>query len=146
METVTRKSITIENTVNAPVQKVWELWTRPEHITQWNNASDDWHTPHAENDVRTGGRFLSKMAAKDGSFSFDFSGTYTDVKPNQFLKYNIDDGRKVEVLFTPVGNQTRIVSTFEAEEVNSMEMQKSGWQAILDNFKKYAEAKITQQK
>jgi len=86
------------------------------------------------------------MAAKDGSFSFDFSGTYTDVKPNQFLKYNIDDGRKVEVLFTPVGNQTRIVSTFEAEEVNSMEMQKSGWQAILDNFKKYAEAKITQQK
>ena len=139
METVTRKKITVETTVNAPVTRVWELWTSPAHITQWNHASDDWHSPRAENDLRTGGRFLSRMEAKDGSFGFDFSGTYLDVKPNQYLEYTIDDGRKVEVFFTPVGNQTRVVETFEAEDINSIELQQGGWQSIMDNFKKYAE-------
>jgi uncharacterized protein YndB with AHSA1/START domain len=139
METITRKKITVEATVNAPVQRIWELWTSPAHITQWNNASDDWHSPRAENDLRPGGRFLARMEAKDGSFGFDFTGTYLDVKPNQYLEYTIDDGRKVEVFFTPLGNQTRVVETFEAEEVNSIEMQQGGWQSIMDNFKKYAE-------
>ena len=139
MEATMKKTITVENTVNAPVAKSWELWTNPNDITQWNHASDDWHSPYAENDVRPGGRFLFRMAAKDGSFSFDFSGTYDEVKPNQFLSYTIDDGRKVEVHFTPTGNQTRIVETFEAEDTNPVDMQRGGWQAILDNFKKYAE-------
>jgi uncharacterized protein YndB with AHSA1/START domain len=139
METTMKKTITVETVVDAPVAKVWELWTGPEHITEWNNASDDWHTPHAENDVRPGGRFLSRMEARDGSFGFDFSGVYNEVVPNQYIAYTIDDGRKVNVSFTPVGNQTRLVTNFEAEEVNSMEMQRGGWQAILDNFKKYTE-------
>ena len=141
MEATARKTIIIETTVNAPAGKVWEYWTGPEHITQWNHASDDWHSPHAENDVRKGGRFLFRMAAKDGSFSFDFTGTYGEVKPNQYLEYTMDDGRKANVHFTTIGNQTRVVESFEAEDENSLEIQKGGWQAILDNFKKYAEQK-----
>jgi uncharacterized protein YndB with AHSA1/START domain len=141
METTVRKTITIETTVNAPVTKVWECWTRPEHITQWNHASDDWHSPHAENDVRKGGRFLFRMEAKDGSFSFDFTGTYGEVKPNLYLEYTMDDGRKASINFTSNGNQTRVVESFEAEDMNSIEMQRGGWQAILDNFKKYTEQK-----
>jgi uncharacterized protein YndB with AHSA1/START domain len=139
METANNTLITIEATVNAPVEKVWKYWTMPEHITQWNNASDDWHTPHAENDLRVGGKFLSRMEAKDGSFGFDFGGVYDDVKTNQLIAYTIGDGRKVTVNFTPNANQTMIVSTFEAEQTNSLEMQKGGWQAILNNFKKYTE-------
>jgi uncharacterized protein YndB with AHSA1/START domain len=140
MEALMRKTITVENTVNVPVAKLWEFWTNPQHITQWNNASDDWYTPHAENDVRPGGRFLSRMAARDGSMSFDFAGTYVDIKPNQYIEYNMDDGRNAKIFFTPLGNQTRVVVTFEAEDVNPVEMQQDGWQAILDNFKKYAES------
>ncbi|MFI5131757.1 MAG: SRPBCC domain-containing protein, partial [Chitinophagales bacterium] len=93
METQERTVITIENTVNSPVEKVWEYWTKPEHITQWNSASDDWHTPHAENDLRPGGRFLSRMEAKDGSFGFDFGGAYDAVRKNEFIEYTMDDGR-----------------------------------------------------
>jgi uncharacterized protein YndB with AHSA1/START domain len=141
METTMKKAITVENIVDAPAAKVWECWTAPEHITQWNHASDDWHSPHAENDVRKGGRFLFRMSAKDGSMGFDFTGTYGEVKPNQYLEYTMDDGRKAQVNFTALGNQTRVVESFEAEDENSMEMQKGGWQAILDNFKKYAEQK-----
>ena len=141
METKKRTTITIESTIQAAPSRVWELWTVPEHVTQWNHASEDWHSPHAENDVRKGGRFLFTMAAKDGSFSFDFSGTYGEVKPNQYLEYTMDDGRKASVQFIAMGNQTRVVESFETEDTNPIEMQRGGWQAILDNFKKYAEKK-----
>src|SRR3954470_8224336 len=98
MEAAVKTTITVENTVNAPVEKVWKLWTLPEHITKWNNASDDWHTPRAENDVRVGGKFSSRMEAKDGSFGFDFAGVYDDVKTNSLIAYTIGDGRKVKVV------------------------------------------------
>lgn len=132
--------ITVETTVQIPVEKTWELWTKPEHITQWNNATDDWHTPYAENDLRTGGKFLSRMAAKDGSVSFDFTGRYLTVKPNEQIIYEIADGRQVQISFTRVGNTTNIVESFEAEEIHSHDLQKGGWQSILNNFKKYAES------
>lgn len=140
METANKTTITVETTVNAPVEKVWQSWTRPEHITQWNNASDDWHTPRAENDLRVGGTFLARMEAKDGSFGFDFGGVYDDVQENRYIEYTLGDGRKVKVHFTSQGNSTKVVETFEAENTHSIEMQKGGWQAILDNFKKYTEA------
>lgn len=132
--------ITVENTVNAPAKKVWEYWTKPEHITQWNNASDDWHSPRAENDLRQGGNFVYRMEAKDGSFGFDFGGVYDVVKPNEYIEYTIGDGRKVKITFSTKGNMTEVVESFEAENTNSIEMQRGGWHAILDNFKKYTEA------
>jgi uncharacterized protein YndB with AHSA1/START domain len=139
METANKTRITVRNTVKAPVNKVWKLWTLPEHITKWNNASDDWHTPYAENDVRTGGKFLSRMEAKDGSFGFDFGGEYDEVIINELLAYTLGDDRKVKITFTSSGNETIITETFEAENTNSIEKQREGWQAIMDNFKKYAE-------
>lgn len=140
METQAKTVITVESIINAPVQKVWEYWSKPEHITKWNAASDDWHSPRAENDLRTGGKFLSRMEAKDGSFGFDFGGEYTNVKENELIEYIIGDGRKVKVVFTDLGNATKVVESFEAEGTHSEEMQRGGWQAILDNFKKYTEA------
>jgi uncharacterized protein YndB with AHSA1/START domain len=140
METLTKTTITVEGTVEAPVAKVWKFWTSPEHITKWNYASDDWHTPYAENDLRPGGKFLSRMEAKDGSFGFDFGGTYDDVKTNELIEYTIGDGRKVITTFANDGNGTKLVTTFEAESTNPIEMQKEGWQAIMNNFKKYVEA------
>lgn len=140
METANTKTITVETTVNAPVEKVWEYWTKPEHITQWNNASDDWHTPRAQNDLRTGGSFLSRMEAKDGSFGFDFGGVYDAVQQHKHIAYTIGDGRKVKVDFIDEGPATKIIESFEAENTHSAEMQRGGWQAILDNFKKYTEA------
>lgn len=131
--------ITVQAIVNAPVEKVWTLWNEPAHITKWAAASDDWHTTRAENDIRTGGTFLSRMEAKDGSFGFDFGGTYDEVRPNEYIAYTMGDGRKVSVTFTPEGGSTNIVETFEPESENPREMQQGGWQAILDNFKKYAE-------
>ena len=140
MATAEKKEvITIENTVHAPVNKVWDLWTKPEHITKWNNASDDWHTPWAKNDLRVGGHFLARMEARDGSMGFDFGGVYDAVKQHQSIEYTIGDGRKVKVNFTPQDNATKVVESFEAEDTHSLEMQRSGWQAILDNFKKFAE-------
>src|SRR5256885_7190106 len=137
METTASKTkITVESTINAPVGKVWELWNGPEHITQWCSAAEEWHTPRAENDLRVGGKFLSRMEAKDGSFGFDFGGEYTQVKTNELIGYSIGDGRKVTVNFTGKNNETKVVETFEAETINPIEMQKTGWQAILDNFKK----------
>lgn len=133
-------SITVEATVNSPVEKVWKIWTSPEHITRWNSATPDWHTPFAENDVKVGGKFRSRMEAKDGSMGFDFGGVYNRVETNKLMQYTIDDGRKVQVSFTPVGKQTRVVETFDAETVNSIELQKNGWQSILDNFKRYTES------
>ena len=134
------ESITVENTIKAPVDKMWKFWTSPEHITKWCAASEDWHTPHAENDVRVGGKFLSRMEAKDGSFGFDFGGEYTDVKMHEVIGYILGDGRKVKINFTAKDKETKVVETFDAETENSIEMQRSGWQAILDNFKKYTEA------
>ncbi len=135
-----KQNITIETTVKATVAKVWELWTKPEHITKWNSASPDWHTTRAENDVRVGSKFLSRMEAKDGSFGFDFEGVYDMVKVCECLEYTLGDGRKVKIIFTALGNETKVIETFEAETENSIELQRGGWQAILDNFKKYAEA------
>lgn len=132
--------ITVENTVNAPVEKVWEFWTSPEHIIKWNNASDDWHTPHATNDLRVGGKFLARMEAKDGSMGFDFNGVYSEVKEHELITYVIEDGRKVSITFSPASDGTRVVESFEAENENSIELQRSGWQSIIDNFKKYVEA------
>ena len=127
------------STVKAPAEKVWKYWTEPEHIKKWNNASDDWHTPHAENDLRKGGKFVSRMEAKDGSFGFDFGGVYDVVKENEYIEYTIGDGRKVKVSFSGAGNETKVVETFEAESTHSEDMQRSGWQAILNSFTKYAE-------
>lgn len=132
--------ITVHTTVNAPVTKVWKYWSEPEHIMQWNAASDDWHTPHSENDLRTGGSFKSTMAAKDGSFSFDFGGIYTNVKEHALIEYKMGDGRKVKVTFEPEGTATKVIETFDPESQNSREMQQAGWQAIMDNFKKHIEA------
>lgn len=140
METINTTTITVETVVNAPVEKVWECWTEPKHITQWCQASDDWHAPYADNDVTTGGKFKTTMAAKDGSFSFDFEGVYTNIEEYKKIEYTMSDGRKVKVVFDSVGNQTKIVETFDPENTHSLEMQQSGWQAILDNFKKYTEA------
>lgn len=134
-----QQSITIDTTVNAPVDKVWEIWNKPEHITQWNSASPDWHTPSAENDLRVGGQLKSRMEARDGSMGFDFAGTYTEVEQNKKLAYTLGDGRKVEVVFTPVEGGTHVKETFDAENQNSLDMQRMGWQAILDSFRVYAE-------
>ena len=140
METQATTVITVESTINAPVEKVWEFWSKPEHITKWNNASDDWHTPRAENDLRTGGKFSARMEAKDGSFGFDFGGVYDAVRENEYIEYTLGDDRKVKINFIPQGNTTKVVESFDAENTHSVEMQKGGWQAILDNFKKYTEA------
>ena len=139
MTTSNNEKITVQSTVHAPVAKVWEYWTEPKHITQWNNASDDWHTPVAENDLKVGGKFLTRMEAKDGSFGFDFGGIYDEVKVNEVISYTMGDGRKVAVTFKGQGNETEVIETFDAETTNPIEMQQAGWQAILDNFKKYAE-------
>jgi len=140
METQEKTVITIEATVNAPVEKVWKYWNQPEHITQWNHASDDWHSPSAENDLRVGGKLAARMEAKDGSMGFDFGGIYDAVTENEYIEYTLGDERKVKVWFTPQGDTTKVKESFEAENTYPHEMQKSGWQAILDNFKKYTEA------
>jgi uncharacterized protein YndB with AHSA1/START domain len=140
MEAIAKTNITIETTVNAPVEKVWEIWSEPKHITQWCSASPDWHTPYADNDLKAGGKFKSTMAAKDGSVSFDFGGVYTTVQKNKAIAYTIDDGRKVNISFSEQNGKTKVTETFEAENTNPIEMQRGGWQAILDNFKKYTEA------
>ncbi len=140
METQKATVITIETTIEAPVQKVWEYWSNPEHITQWNQASEDWHSPWAKNDLREGGSFSTRMEARDGSMGFDFGGVYDVVRNNEYIEYTMGDGRKVKTTFKPEGNKTRITESFDAETTHSVDMQKSGWQAILDNFKSYTEA------
>ena len=141
METLKEKTITVETTVNAPIEKIWSYWTEPDHITRWYYASEDWQAPYAENDLKVKGRFKTKMAAKDGSAGFDFEGVYTKVLKHKSIEYTIPDGRKVIISFSILGNGTRIVESFEAEKDNSNELQKGGWQAILNNFKKYSESK-----
>lgn len=131
--------ITVKATVEVPVEKVWDLWNNPEHIVNWNFASEDWHCPKAENDLRVGGKLKSRMEAKDGSFGFDFEGIYDDVKLHERIAYTIGDGRKVTLDFKSNGASTTITEAFEAEGTNPVEMQRQGWQAILNNFKTYAE-------
>jgi len=135
------KRITVEATVRAPLGTVWECWTGPEHIQRWNSASDDWHTPRATVDLRKGGKFLSRMEAKDGSAGFDFEGTFTNVEPQKTIEYAMSDGRTVSVTFEDQGGGIRIVETFDAEGENPVELQRQGWQAILDNFKRYVESR-----
>lgn len=131
--------IIVSNLVKKPLAHVWTCWTEPEHITQWNAASDDWHCPEASNDLRVGGKFCSVMAARDGSFSFDFEGVYNDVRSHERIAYTMSDGRTCEILFSAEDGGTRVVESFDAETENSVEMQRAGWQAILDRFKGYAE-------
>ncbi|MBL7955552.1 MAG: SRPBCC family protein [Flavobacteriales bacterium] len=131
--------ITVSALVNKPVADVWNTWTDPKHIMQWNAATDDWHCPKAENDLRTGGKFSSTMAARDGSFSFDFEGVYDDVQTHKRIAYTMADGRSCEILFTEENGGTRVAESFDAESQNPVEMQRGGWQAILDRFKAYAE-------
>lgn len=134
------KTITIETTVVAPIERVWECWVRPEHITKWAFASDDWESPYAENDVREGGKFLTRMQAKDGSEGFDLTGAYVTVVSMQKIDSVLDDGRPVQVVFTDMGEgQVKITQEFAMENENSEELQRSGWQAILDNFRKHVE-------
>lgn len=133
--------ITVEAVVDAPIGKTWEMWTLPEHVVNWNHASDDWHTPHAENDLKPGGKFTYRMEARDGSFGFDFWGIYDQVTENQRIEITLGDERKMQVIFSEVAGGTHVIEVFEAEDTNPVELQKGGWQAILDNFKKYVEGK-----
>lgn len=137
---MTNKTVTIQAEVNAPLSKAWEVYTSPEYIMQWNFASDEWHCPSAENDLSTGGRFNYRMEAKDESFGFDFEGEYIDVQELQSIAYKLDDGRAVHVRFSGTGDTTHVEVVFDIEDENTAEMQRHGWQMILDNFKKCAES------
>ena len=142
MQSKEKKTITVQAKINAPVASVWKFWTTPEDIVHWNYASDDWQSPRAINDVREGGKFNIRMETKDGSQGFDFAGEYNKVKTYRLIEYTIGDGRKVTIDFSGKGNTTRLVETFEAENVYSVDQQRSGWQSILNNFKKYAETTL----
>jgi uncharacterized protein YndB with AHSA1/START domain len=134
-----KKIITVMTEIEAPLNSVWQLWTSPEHITKWCHASDDWHAPYAENDLRKNGKFKTTMAAKDSSASFDFEGIYTRIQKHKIIEYMISDGRRVEISFSAQGSATKVLESFEAENIHPSEKQKAGWQAILDNFKNYTE-------
>ena len=133
--------ITIETIINAPLDQVWKAFNSPEDIVKWNQASDDWYCPKAENDLQVGGKLNSKMAAKDGSFQFEFEAKYDEIIPNKFIRYYIADGRRVEINFHEENNLTKITEKFEPESQNPTEMQQQGWQAILNSFKNYVESK-----
>lgn len=141
METVKEKTITVETTIKAPVEAVWSYWTDPKHITNWCFASDDWHAPNAENDLRVNGKFKTRMAAKDGSAGFDFEGLYTRILKYKTIEYVLGDGRRVGISFSSHSAKTKVIESFNPENENPYEMQKGGWQAILDNFRKYVESK-----
>lgn len=133
------QKITVEIEVNASQNKVWDYWTKPEHITKWNFASDDWECPKAENDLKVGGKFTYVMAARDGSAKFDFNGTYNKVDEPNRIEYKLEDERQVIIKFLSNDNGTKIIESFDAEGTNSDEQQRQGWQAILNNFKKHIE-------
>jgi uncharacterized protein YndB with AHSA1/START domain len=139
METNQPTKVTVQAVIQAPVEKVWSYWTEPEHITKWNQASEDWHAPRAENDLRAGGTFVTRMEAKDGSMGFDFGGVYDEVQTHELISYTMGDGRRVEITFAAEGQGTKVVETFDAESSHPVEFQQAGWQAIMDNFKKYVE-------
>ena len=131
--------ITVETLINAPVNAVWEKWTSPEHVQQWNFASPDWHCPKATINLRVGGEFHYEMAAKDGSMSFDFWGTYLEINPEKSLHIFIGDGRNMQVTFASTEMGTKVTEHFEPENENPEDLQQEGWQMILNNFKSYAE-------
>ncbi len=126
--------------MDANINKVWDHWTKPKHITHWNFASDDWYCPKAENDLKENGKFSWRMEAKDGSMGFNFEGTYEKVIDKKLITYRMEDGRKVEIAFNQNNNKVTISETFDAEGTNSDEQQREGWQAILENFKMYVES------
>lgn len=132
--------ITVDATINANQQKVWDYYTRPEHITKWNFADPSWHCPKAENDMKIGGKYSARMEARDGSFGFDFEATYNDIVQGKSFTYTMPDGRVVTVDFMPKGDKTDLTIVFDAESENPVEMQKAGWQSILNNFKNYVES------
>ena len=132
--------ITVFTTIEASIENVWDAWTNPSHITQWYHASDDWHAPYADNDVRVDGTFKTTMAAKDGSFSFDLEGVYTKVELHKYIAYTLPDGRNVEITFKNENGSVNIIESFDPESQNSHELQQQGWQMILNNFKKHVES------
>jgi len=132
--------ITVSTDIAAPLSKVWDMWTKAEHITNWNFASPEWHCPSAINDLQPGGRFSWRMEAKDGSMGFDFEGTYDEVMEYERISYILGDGRKVMITINATDGGVQLTETFEAEKINSEELQQAGWQAILNNFKKYVES------
>lgn len=133
--------ITVETLVNAELDRVWNAWNDPADIEQWNSPQEEWHTTRSTVDLREGGKFLSRMEARDGSSGFDFEGTYTRVVPKKVIAYRMSDGREVEVEFVEGPGGVRVKETFDAETENTPELQRNGWQAILDNFRRYVEAK-----
>lgn len=134
------EKITISSTIQADEKKVWDYYTNPEHITKWNFADPSWHCPGAENDMKVGGKYLARMEAKDGSFGFDFEGIYDEIDPGKSFKFTLADNRQVSVRISPGENGSSIQITFDAENQNPVDFQRAGWQAILDNFKKYVES------
>ena len=142
MDTNGKTTITVRVLIDSPIDRVWKIWTTPEDIVKWNYASEDWHSPQVYNDLRVGGTFNYRMEARDGSYGFDFKGVYNKVNLNELIEYTIDDSRKVKINFSYKDDKTEIVETFEAENVNSFDMQHDGWQAILDNFKKFVENNV----
>jgi uncharacterized protein YndB with AHSA1/START domain len=136
---MTTNKITIQATVSADRQKAWNYYTQPEHIVRWNFATDDWQCPTASNDMRVGGKYSARMEAKDGSFGFDFEATYNEIAEGEKFTYTMPDNRVVKVSFNEIGDKTEVIITFDAETENSLELQRNGWQAILDNFKNYTE-------
>lgn len=135
-----KNRITVQCTINSDIDKVWESWTKPDHIINWNFASDEWCCPTAENDLKPGGKFMSRMEAKDGSMGFEFGGIYEEVNEKESISYKMQDGRKVDIRFISSGNNVEVVETFDAEGTNADEQQRAGWQSILNNFKNYVES------
>lgn len=137
---MTHKTITIDTLVKSSVKNTWNTYTEPQHIVNWNFASNDWQCPKVENDFKVGGIYFARMEAKDGSFGFDFKAVYDEIIPYKKIAYTLEDGRKVNTLFEDMGNTMKITTSFEAENQNPIDMQKAGWQAILNNFKNYTES------
>ena len=133
------ETVTVEVIIDAPLEKVWKCWTEPKHVIHWNFASADWESPYGENDLKIGGKFNYRMQAKDGSFGFDFVGKYTNIKELELIEYVLDDNRHVKIFFTKTPHGIKVREIFEIEKINPQAMQQKGWQAILDNFKKYTE-------
>jgi uncharacterized protein YndB with AHSA1/START domain len=136
----TKMTITVQTTINSDIESVWNKWSTPEDVKNWNAASEDWHTTHAEMDLKEGGEFLSRMEAKDGSMDFDFKGIYKVVNKPSLIIYTIDDGREVKIEFKQTPNGIKVIETIEAESTHTAEQQKQRWQSILSNFAKYVES------
>lgn len=139
MESKDKTPVTIEANISANREKVWRYWTEPGHITKWNQASNDWHCPEAENDLRVGGKYRARMEAKDGSIGFDLEAIYDEVIDLKKITYTMSDGRQVTTTFEDIDSTTKVTTTFDAETENPIEMQRDGWQAILNSFKGYTE-------